>query len=308
MAINVGVIGVGYLGQHHARIYSHLEGVKLVGVIDASVERAEDIAAKFHCAAYTDLDSLINDTDALSIVAPTPLHYEIAMKCLQQERDLLIEKPITATIEEADTLISEAGKRNLILQVGHLERFNPAVLLAEGLLTNPVFFEAERISPFLERAAGVDITLDLMIHDIDIILSLVKSKPRSVKAVGTSVLSSMLDVAKAWIDFENGTSALITASRLSSEKIRRLKIFQKDSHIVLDYQNARITRHYKTGSKEIMHEVIQPEKKEPLMEELRDFVRCIKERSKPLVSGIEARDALRVALHISDQLKRSSSL
>jgi predicted dehydrogenase len=118
----------------------------------------------------------------------------------------------------------------------------------------------------------------------------------------------MLDVAKAWIDFENGTSALITASRLSPEKIRRLKIFQKDSHIVLDYQNARITRHYKTGSKEIMHEVIQPEKKEPLMEELRDFVRCIKERSKPLVSGIEARDALRVALHISDQLKRSSSL
>ncbi|MGE5892715.1 MAG: Gfo/Idh/MocA family oxidoreductase [bacterium] len=307
MTVKVGVIGVGYLGQHHARIYSQLDTATLVGIFDADAGRAGEIASQHGCTAYDALDSLIRDADALSIAAPTPLHFDIAMKCLHHGKDVLVEKPITVTLQEADTLINEAARRNCILQVGHLERFNPAVLRAEGLLTHPVFFEAERISPFLERAAGMDITLDLMIHDIDIILSLANSKPVRVKAVGTSVLSPMLDVAKAWIDFENGMAALISASRLSQEKIRRLKIFQKDSHIVLDYQHAQIKRHYRSGPMEILHEVIEPEKKEPLMEELRDFIRCVRTRSRPLVSGLEAREALSIALEITDQLKRSGS-
>lgn len=307
MSVKVGVIGVGYLGRHHARIYSQMEGVKLIGVFDVSDERAEEIAAGHHCAAYGDLDALIGDTDALSIAAPTPLHYEIAMRCLHFGKDILVEKPITVSVAEADTLIHEAEKRGLILQVGHLERFNPAVLAAEKYLAQPEFFESERLSPFLDRAAGVDVTLDLMIHDIDIILSLSKSKPTAIRAVGTSVLSDKIDVAKAWLDFENGISALITAGRLSPEKTRRLKIFQKDSYLVVDYQNAQIKRHYKAASKEIVYEVIKPVNKEPLMEELVDFVRCIKTRSRPVVSGLEARDSLDVALTITEQLKRSNA-
>lgn len=305
MSVKVGVVGVGYLGQHHARIYSLLDDVELVGVVDASIDRSREIASQYGCAAYDELEPLLDDVDALSIVAPTPLHFELATRCLEHRKDILVEKPITVTIEEADRIIELAEKKDRILQVGHLERFNPAVMSVESLMTSPVFFEAERISPFLERAAGVDITLDLMIHDIDIILSLAGSRPVRVKAVGTSVLSTMLDVVKAWIDFENGTSALITASRLSREKVRRLKIYQNDSHLILDYQSAQIRRFYKTGAREIGDETISPEKKEPLMEEILDFIRCIKTRKRPLVSGVEAREALRIALEITEQLKRS---
>lgn len=305
MPVKVGVIGVGYLGEHHARIYSALESVELVGVMDISVGRCGDIANRYGCSCYEDIDRLIHDSDALSIVAPTPLHHEIGLKCLEYGKDILVEKPITVTVEEADELINKAEEKGLILQVGHLERFNPAVTVLEGYLTEPVFFESERLSPFLERAAGVDVTLDLMIHDIDIILSLSKSHPKRVSAVGSSVLSNKIDVVKAWIDFENGVSALISAGRLSPEKIRRLKIFQKDSYMILDYQNAMIKRHYKTESNTIMHDMIKPASREPLREELIDFVRCITTRSQPVVSGVEARDALKIALDINDQLKRS---
>lgn len=308
MAIKAGVIGVGYLGQHHARIYSQMDDVVLVGVFDTDAERAEEIAGKYNCTAYDNLYKFISDVDALSIVAPTPLHYEIGMQCLDAGKDILVEKPITVTTREADDLIREAEKKRLILQVGHLERFNSAVMALESYLTEPVFLESERLSPFLERASGVDVPLDLMIHDIDIILSLSKSRPISVKAVGTSVLSEKIDVAKAWIDFENGISALVTAGRLSPDKTRRLKIFQKDSFLILDYQNTQIKRHFKTNGNEIIHEVIEPVKKEPLMEELKDYVRCVTTRSRPIVTGIEAREALTIALDITNQLKRSSML
>lgn len=305
MPVKVGVVGVGYLGQHHARIYSQIEDAELVGIVDASLDRSGEIAAQYGCTAYDSLDKLLEDVDALSIVAPTPIHYELAAQCLEQNKDILVEKPITVTTEEADRLIALSEKKDRILQVGHLERFNPAVIAVEGMISSPVFFEAERMSPFLERAAGVDITLDLMIHDIDIILAISRSHPTRVKAVGTSVLSNMLDVVKAWIDFENGASALITASRLSRDKVRRLKIFQKDAHIILDYQASQIQRYYKTGARDIGNETVTPEKKEPLLEEILDFIRCIKTRSRPLVSGTEAREALSIALEISEQLKRS---
>jgi len=307
VSVKVGVVGVGYLGQHHARIYSQLEDVELVGVVDVSLDRSKEIASQYGCTAYESLDPLLTDVEALSIVAPTPLHFELASRCLEHDKDILVEKPITVTTAEADILIELADRKNRIMQVGHLERFNPAIMALEGLITRPVFFEAERISPFLERAAGVDITLDLMIHDIDIILALSKSRPERVKAVGASVISNMLDVVKAWIDFENGTSALITASRLSREKTRRLKIYQNDSHLVLDYQSAQIRRFFKTGSKEIGDETISPEKKEPLMEEILDFIRCVNTRERPLVSGVEAKEALHIALEITEQLRRSSA-
>jgi predicted dehydrogenase len=301
MPLRIGVIGVGYLGRHHARIYSELEGVTLAGVADTDPAKGEELAAKYGCRSFTSYSGMFPLCDAVSIVTPTTTHYAVAMECLVAGKDVLIEKPITKSIEEADALIEEAGRRNLVLQVGHLERYNPGLLAAADMIRQPRFVESERVSPFLGRGTDVDVTLDLMIHDIDIVLSIVQSRLVEIRAIGESVLTDKVDVAKAWLEFENGCKALITASRLAPEKQRRLRVFQKDSFVSVDYQNHEVKRYYKDGN-EIACTVATPENKEPLREELRDFVHCIRTRSRPKVSGIEARDALRVALRITEMV------
>lgn len=302
MSVRVAVIGVGYLGQHHARIYSEIEDAELVAVVDTAEKRADAFAVKYGCEAYYDYRDILDKVDALSIVTPTTSHYDIALDCIKAGKDILIEKPITTNVKDADELITESEKKGCIVQVGHLERYNPAVLVASAMVREPRFIEAERLSPFLGRATDVDVTLDLMIHDVDIILSLVSSPVKEIKAVGTIVLTDKIDVAKAWIEFENGCRALFTASRLSPERQRKLKVFQKDSYILLDYQSCEIRRYFRRGE-EILFETILPENKEPLKEELRDFIRCVRERGKPKVSAIEGRDALKVALDITDMIK-----
>ncbi len=302
MPVRVGVIGIGYLGQHHARIYSELENTELVAVVDAVEKRADSFAAKYGCEAYYDYRDMFHKVDALSIVTPTTTHYSIALDCLRAGKDILIEKPITVSVKEADELIIESEKSGCIIQVGHLERYNPAVLAAYDMVREPQFIEAERLSPFLGRGIDVDVTLDLMIHDVDIVLSFVSSPVKEIKAVGTRVLTDKIDVAKAWIEFENGCIALFTASRLSPEKQRRLKVFQKDSYLFLDYQNCEIKHYFRRGQ-EIVSDTIRPENKEPLKEELRDFISCVKERKRPKVSATEGRDALKIALDITKQIK-----
>ncbi|MBM4140721.1 MAG: Gfo/Idh/MocA family oxidoreductase [Nitrospira sp.] len=289
---------MGYLGQHHVRIYSELENTELVAVVDAVEKRADSFAAKYGCEAYYDYRDIFNKVDALSIVTPTTTHYSIALDCIRAGKDILIEKPITVSVKEADELITESEKSGCIIQVGHLERYNPAVLAASEMVKEPRFIEAERLSPFLGRGTDVDVTLDLMIHDVDIVLSFVSSPVKEIKAVGTRVLTDKIDVAKAWIEFENGCIALFTASRLSPEKQRRLKVFQKDSYLLLDYQNCEI-RHYFRRGEEILSDTIRPENKEPLKEELRDFIRCVKERKRPKVSAIEGRNALKIVSEIN---------
>lgn len=305
MPIKVGVIGTGYLGRHHARIYSEIEGAELVALIDTDLGKAQKLADEYNCKAYSDYRDIIDKLDAVSIVTPTIYHHKIALDCLKAGKDLLVEKPITVTVSEADELISEAEKRKLILQVGHLERYNPAVLSVAGMIKKPRFLEAERLSPFLGRGIDVDITLDLMIHDIDIILSFVPSPVRDIKATGASVLTDTIDVAKAWLEFENGCAALVTASRLSPEKQRRLKIYQKDSYLSVDYQTSEVRSYFKKAG-DIAFDVIQPEKKEPLKEELIDFVNCIKQRNKPKVCGKEGRNALKIALDITEKIKNTN--
>jgi len=304
VSIEVGVIGTGYLGQHHARIYSEIPDAQLVAVVDIDEEKAKNLADKYNCKAYSDYRKVISKVDAVSIVTPTTLHHKIALDCLKAGKDILVEKPITATVSEAEDLINEAEKRDCILQVGHIERYNPAVIAVSGMIKNPRFLEAERLSPFLGRGIDVDITLDLMIHDIDIILSFVSSPIKDIKARGASLLTDNIDVAKVWFEFENGCAALTTASRLSPEKQRRLKIFQKESYISVDYQTCEVRSYFKRAG-EITFDVIQPEKKEPLKEELIDFIRNIKERKRPLVSGVEGRDALKVALDITEKIRSS---
>jgi predicted dehydrogenase len=306
VAIKIGVIGVGYLGKHHARIYSEIENVALTA-IDIVKEKADDFAKNYRCESCYDYKQILSKVDALSIVTPTASHYGIAMDCLKAGKDILIEKPITENTEEADELIHEAEKRGCILQVGHLERYNPAVLAASEMIHNPLFVESERLAPFLGkggRGTDIDVTLDLMIHDVDIILSLIKKPVNEIRAVGADVLTDKIDVAKAWLKFENGCTALATVSRLSPEKQRRLKVFEKDSYLLIDYMNSEVKRYFRNEEGTISSHTINPDNKEPLKEELIDFVHCIKTRTRPKVSGIEGRNALHVVLEISKIIKK----
>jgi predicted dehydrogenase len=307
MTTRACVVGVGYLGRHHARIYADLEGVDLVAVADTDEAAAREVADQYGCRAYADFREALGDVDAVSIVTPTSSHHEVGMACLRAGKDVLIEKPITATVAEADELILEAGERGALLQVGHLERYNPAVVALAGMVTSPVFIESERVSPMQGRGLDVDVTLDLMIHDIDIVMSLLGgAAPTDVRVVGAKVLTEKVDVAKAWVEFEGGVTALITASRISGQKQRLLKLYQEDSFVVLDYQNMSIRRHVKSGAG-IAADTLQVESREPLKEEIEDFIQCIRQRRQPRVSGIDGREALRVALDITGRITAGRS-
>jgi predicted dehydrogenase len=303
LSLKVGVIGVGYLGQHHARIYSEIKDAELVAVVDADRERADAFAEKYGCTAYSDFREIFSQVDALSIVTPTISHYFIALECLRAGKDILVEKPITGIVSEADELILESEKGGCILQVGHLERYNPAVHNAFELIKEPRFIESERLSPFLGRGTDVDVTVDLMIHDADIILSLVSSPVKEIKAVGAKVVTDKIDFAKAWLEFDNGCIAVLTASRVSPEKQRTLKVFQKDFYFSIDYQHCEIKRYHRTAEG-MLSDSMKIDNKEPLREELEDFVRCVKERRRPKVSAVEGRDALKLVLDITETIRR----
>lgn len=297
--LRVGVIGAGSIGQHHARIYSELEGVSLAGIVDVDLTRAQEIASKYNCKAYKDYTEIIDSVDAVSIAAPTTLHHRISMDFLKHNKDILVEKPITSTMHEADEIIAEAEKRGLILQVGHLERFNAGVSVISGMVESPRFIESRRLSSFSGRGTDVDVTLDLMIHDIDIILSLVNSDISDLRATGARVLTDNIDVAHAWIEFKNGCIAEAVTSRIADAKVRELKIFQQNAFLSLDYQTQEVSC-YKTLDGGVSKEVKRAEKKEPLKEQLISFVECVRKRASPVVSGHEGREALKVALKVSE--------
>ncbi|MEW6324536.1 MAG: Gfo/Idh/MocA family oxidoreductase [Nitrospirota bacterium] len=305
----VGVIGVGYLGQHHARLYGRMAGVRLVGIVDTSAERAETVARSTDCAVFPDVPSLAKEVKAVSIVVPTPSHYDIALECLQAGLDVLLEKPMTVTLEQADALIAEAERRRAILQIGHLERFNGAIRAVEPFLTTPRFIESHRLGPFMERGTDVDVVLDLMIHDIDMVLSLVRSPVEDIRAVGVPVLSAQVDIANARIEFANGCAANVTASRVSKDKMRKIRVFQADTYISIDYQNqdAVVYRRLvdERGQAKVVFEPVRVEKDEPLKAELESFVRAVGQRSAPVVGGRDGREALRVALEVTTIIDRS---
>ena len=296
--INVGVIGVGSIGIHHARIFAGMEDVNLVGIVDADSARAQEVASKYNCRAYNNYEEIMDTVDAVSIAVPTTMHFKAGLDFLKQNKDILVEKPVTTTLEEADMLILEAEKRDLIFQVGHLERFNSGVSLISTMVEKPKFIESQRLSPFLGRGTDVDVTLDLMIHDIDIILSLVDSGIVDLRATGAKVLTENIDIAHAWIEFENGCIAEAVSSRIANEKKRELKVFQHNSYMNLDYQKQEVTC-YTSLNGDVGKKTIKPETKEPLKEELISFIECVKNRREPIVSGNEGREALKVVLKIS---------
>lgn len=296
MRVRVGVVGAGYLGHHHARIYSEMPEAKLIGVVDTDERKAGEVAERYGVRAYRDHRDMLDAVDALSVVVPTTEHFSVALDCVRAGKDILVEKPITSTVAQADELISEAGKEDRILQVGHLERYNAGVVTLSMMIDDPRFIEAVRLSPFLNRGCDVDVTLDLMIHDIDIVLSLVRAPIKSVRAFGVSLVTDKIDEARAWIEFENGAVASLTASRVSREKKRKLRVFQRDKRVELDYQTCAVEVFSQQSP--LRPEIISSEYREPLKEELEDFVHHVLTRERPKVSGSEGRDALSVALEI----------
>jgi predicted dehydrogenase len=304
--INAGVIGVGHLGQHHARILSGLEGVKLAAVVDSDRKRAEEIAAKYGGAVFSNYKDALGMADVFSIAAPTTFHHSIAMDCVRAGKHLLIEKPIAANIKEADDIIEASQNNNVIVQVGHIERYNPAVMTVFPLIKNPVFFEAERLSPFLGRGTDVDINVDLMIHDIELILAILSREGEipvlsDIKVAAESVLSDKIDIARVWLEFSSGANALLISSRIATEKSRTLKIFEGDTYYIVDYQNAEVKRCFKKDGG-IEEEQIPVEKHEPLKAEISDFIDCVANKRRPLVSARDGRNALKIAVDISRRI------
>jgi predicted dehydrogenase len=306
--IKVGVVGVGYFGQFHAEKYAEMEGAELVGVADIDGSRAREIAQRCRTQPFTRYTDLFEKVQAVSVAVPTPFHYSIAKECFSQGIDVLLEKPISSTIEEADQLIRLAQSKGLILQVGHLERFNGALSGIEASVHYPWFIESHRLGPFTGRGAEVDVVLDLMVHDLDIVLSLVKSRVNQFQAVGFPVLTQTSDVANARIEFENGCTASLTASRVSEEKIRKTRIFQPDGILSIDTLSQKLFLSKKAvsaGAKkvpEMVNEEIPVKKIDPLEAEIHAFLQCVRNREDPRVSGADGRRALMLALQIIQKI------
>lgn len=299
--LKVAVIGVGYLGKFHARIYSEHPDVELIGVVDTRHENASEIAANYSTQAYTDYRQIIDMVDAVSIVVPTTYHYEVAMPFINAGVNILLEKPIAATVDQARELVRQADQNRLILQIGHLERFNAGIVALSELVETPRFIEAHRLGEFTVRATDVDVVTDLMIHDIDIILSLTKSDVKQISAVGSKVLTDEIDIANARLEFENGSVANVTASRVSTKKFRRIRVFAPDKYLAVDFnaQNVEvITKTQKLPGQPFAgldREVLEIQPVQPLDAEIDNFVSAVRGVKKPAVSGHDGLAALDVA-------------
>lgn len=307
MSVRIGVVGVGKVGRHHARILRTLPGVTLAGLIDPN-PRVERFANTLRVPWGQDPQELLGHVDAVTVAVPTPLHCSVARTFLERGVHCLVEKPLTPEVEEADLLIELARRQNLVLQVGHVERFNPAVIAAAQYIREPKFIEASRLGPYDPRVNHVGVVLDLMIHDLDIVLFLVDSTIVALEAFGARVLSAHEDIAKVRLRFANGCVADLSASRISLERLRKIRIFQADSYISLDYATPQVKIYRKKTSPVVSFrdiERLSPRlpRHEPLVLELAHFAQCITQGRKPVVSGEHGRNALELAREILAQMK-----
>jgi predicted dehydrogenase len=299
--LRAAVIGVGALGQHHARVYQSLPEARLVGVYDVDHARAAEVAARYSCRAFPHLRDLLSEADAVSVAVPTVDHHRVARAVIEEGRHALVEKPIASTLAEADDLIQVAAARGVVLQVGHIERFNPAVDTLRATVRQPRFIEVHRLGEFSPRSLDIDVVLDLMIHDLDILCSLDGSEATRVDAVGVPVLTAKVDIANARIRFASGLIANLTASRVSAEKVRKFRVFSPRTYISVDF-TAREARVYRlresAAGPEISVERTAAPDEEPLRRQLAAFVRSAREGTPPVVSGADGRRALELALAI----------
>jgi predicted dehydrogenase len=302
-ALRAAVIGVGYLGKFHAQKYAALPDVELVAVADENRARAEEVARNLGCRAAADVQGLLGAVDLASIVVPTEHHYSVARACLEAGVHVLVEKPVTRTLAEADDLIRLAAAKDRVFQVGHVERFNPAVMAAQRVLQKPLFIESYRLASFKPRGTDVDVVLDLMIHDIDIILNLVQSEIVDVRPIGFPVLTDEVDIGHARIEFASGCVANVTASRVSDKAMRKVRVFQQDAYFSIDLHNPKFVcwrrLHGEGGSARLASEEQEFPQADLLLEELRAFVGAVRSGTPPPVSGLDGKRALEVALRIS---------
>jgi len=312
-ALRVGVIGVGYLGRFHARIYNDMADVDLVGVVDTDHETADRVAAEYGTIAYYDSMDLLDKVDVVSVVVPTSLHKQVALPYLEKGIHMLLEKPVASTLEDAAVIVESARKHGATLQIGHLERFNAGIMALADHVNEPRFIEAHRLGPFVERATDVDVVTDLMIHDIDIVLSLVGEKLVSISATGTPVLTDHVDIANARLEFESGAVANVTASRVSSKKFRRIRVFGRNSYRAINFVDQQLEVAYPgdipegQNFPEIVYETHSITPSQPLDAELAHFIEVVRAGSEPLVSGEDGMEALRVAMLVTDIIKKSIS-
>jgi predicted dehydrogenase len=305
--VRAAVVGVGHLGRHHARILSTLEGVELVAVVDTDPERVATAAAATGAPALADFREILDGkVDAVSIAVPTELHHEIALPFLERGIATLVEKPVARSLKEADELVAAATTSGAVLGVGHTERYNPAVAAVLPLVTSPRFIEVHRLGAFPERSLDIDVVFDLMIHDLDIIMALVQSEVQSIEAVGVPVLTSKYDIANARLRFASGCIANVTASRISKERVRKIRFFQPDAYISIDYaaqevEGWRLVR--RDGTRPSIEGGSLPvERDEPLRREIADFIRAVRSKTSPLVDGLAGRRALDLATRVAEKM------
>jgi predicted dehydrogenase len=304
--LRVGVVGVGHIGKNHARLYAELSGAQFTAIYDTDQASAHRLSHEFGTVAAASLEEFAEEVDAASIATPTNTHFDIAQKLLARGKHLLIEKPIAENTAHASELAELAAGRGLVLQVGHVERFNPILSALEKRLTNPRFIEAHRLSPYPNRSTDIGVVLDLMIHDLEIILHLVRSPVQTIDAVGVPVLSRSEDIANARLRFENGCVANITSSRISPEQMRKIRVFQEDAYLSLDYQNQSGEMHRRTAEG-ITREEVEVEREEPLQCQLASFIECAQTGRAPKVSGFQAAAALELAVEITKRIASANS-
>ncbi len=308
--VRVAVVGAGEFGRNHARVYRELEGAELIGVFDQNQERAAAIAAEFQTQVLKGLDELCRRADAASVAVPTVAHAEVGCRLMETGLDVLVEKPMAVNLAEADALLLSAKKNGRILQVGHVERFNPAVIAVEPILNRPLFFEVHRLGVFTPRSLDVDVIYDLMIHDLDILLALVNEPVTEVKAVGIPVLTDKVDIAHARLEFAGGAVANITASRVSTERVRKMRFFQQHEYISLDYARRDALRIgvKKPGPQpEFGFEKLNAPAIEPLHAELDAFVNAVRSRQEPRTNGRAGRAALELAVRVMASIQEHAA-
>jgi len=307
--LRIGVIGIGHLGGYHLQKYEKIDGCRIAAVADVVAARALRAAAHYGCLAFEDHHDLLGRVDAVSIAVPTVSHHETAMAFLEAGVPVLLEKPITVTLAEADALIAAAGKSGAILQIGFVERFNPAIIALGKVIKQPLFIEAHRLHPFFERGTDVDVILDLMIHDLDIILHFVKSPVAAIDAVGVSVLSDQVDIANVRLKFATGCVANITASRVTGKTMQKIRFFGIDGYHAVDFSKRDLVSLSKktsdTGKLEIFNNAVEVMMHDPLEAEIRSFVAAVRDGAAPRVTGRDGRDALELALNISREMKKA---
>ncbi len=306
--IRVAVVGAGVFGRHHLRVLSQSLNATLVGVLDADPERAAMAAAEHNCLTFATLGELKDNVDAAVIAVPTSLHAEVGCELLESGIDVLVEKPIAADLASARRLVDTAAEHERILQVGHLERFNPAVAALKKITNVPLFFEIHRLSLFSPRSLDVDVVLDLMIHDLDIVLDLAGGMPEEIRAAGISILSDKVDIANVRLSFPGGCIANLTASRVSTERVRKLRLFQPHQYISLDYQKQEAVAFTVSGNQQIGFQPLAVTKEEPLRLEVESFLQAVANRDRPLVPGEDGLRALEVARAILDKIEEHSKV